>query len=54
MVFIGGAVLGDVMKDHSTFWLSRKEWDEMGCDRSIEKLLQEKLSSIQTSSNFVQ
>jgi len=54
MVFSGGAVLGDVMKDHPTFWLSRKEWDEMGPDRSIEKILKEKLASIQTSSNFVQ
>ena len=30
MVFIGGAVLADVMKDRDDFWLSKAEYDEMG------------------------
>ena len=30
MVFIGGAVLADVMKDRDDFWMSRKEYEENG------------------------
>lgn len=30
MVFIGGAVLAEVMKDRDEFWLSRKEYEEQG------------------------
>ena len=37
MVFIGGAVLADVMKDKETFWLSREEYNEKGL-KVLEKL----------------
>lgn len=30
MVFTGGAVLAEVMKDKDSFWLSRKEYEEKG------------------------
>lgn len=30
MVFLGGSVLADIMKDRSEFWISRAEWDEYG------------------------
>ncbi|EEB11876.1 conserved hypothetical protein [Pediculus humanus corporis] len=30
MVFIGGAVLAEVMKDRDTFWMSRQEYEEKG------------------------
>ncbi len=30
MVFIGGAVLADVMKDRDDFWMSRAEYQEQG------------------------
>lgn len=30
MVFIGGAVLAEVMKDRDEFWLSKKEYEEQG------------------------
>lgn len=30
MVFIGGAVLADVMKDRDDFWMSKAEYDEVG------------------------
>lgn len=30
MVFIGGAVLADVMKDKESFWMSREEYQEKG------------------------
>lgn len=37
MVFIGGAVLANVMKDKDTFWMSREEYEEKGV-RVLEKL----------------
>lgn len=30
MVFIGGAVLAEVMKDRNEFWLSKQEYEEQG------------------------
>lgn len=32
MVFIGGAVLADVMKDRDDFWMSKAEYEEKGKD----------------------
>lgn len=37
MVFLGGAVLADIMKDKDTFWMSRKEYQEQGL-RVLQKL----------------
>lgn len=37
MVFIGGSVLAEVMKDKDTFWLSREEYLEKGL-KVLEKL----------------
>lgn len=37
MVFLGGAVLADIMKDKETFWMSRDEYMEKG-SRVLEKL----------------
>lgn len=37
MVFLGGAVLADIMKNRQEFWVSREEWAEQGA-RSLEKL----------------
>jgi actin-related protein 2 len=37
MVFLGGAVLGDIMKDRDSFWVSKKEWEEQGA-RALDKL----------------
>ena len=37
MVFLGGAVLADIMKDKENFWLSRAEYEEKGL-RCLEKL----------------
>ncbi|RWS11665.1 actin-related protein 2-like protein [Dinothrombium tinctorium] len=36
MVFIGGAVLADVMKDNNQFWMSREQYLEMGVDRLLK------------------
>ena len=30
MVFLGGAVLADIMKDKQDFWMTKAEYDEMG------------------------
>jgi len=30
MVFLGGSVLADIMKDKDEFWISKQEWAEMG------------------------
>lgn len=37
MVFLGGAVLADIMKDKDNLWMSREEYQEMGT-RVLEKL----------------
>lgn len=37
MVFMGGAVLADIMKDKDTFWMSREEYREKGL-KVVEKL----------------
>ena len=30
MVFLGAAVLADIMKDKPEFWVTKKEWEEEG------------------------
>lgn len=37
MVFLGGAVLADIMKNREEFWISREEWFEQGV-QSLDKL----------------
>ncbi|GAB5588901.1 Actin-related protein 2 [Umbelopsis nana] len=37
MVFLGGAVLADIMKDKDSWWITKEEWAEQGV-RSLEKL----------------
>jgi len=37
MVFLGGAVLGDIMRNKEGFWISRQEWDELGV-KALDKL----------------
>lgn len=37
MVFLGGAVLANVMADKDQLWISKQEWDEVG-ERSLAKL----------------
>ncbi|XP_062502417.1 actin-related protein 2-B [Corticium candelabrum] len=37
MVFLGGAVLADIMKDKASFWMSRQEYKERGLN-VLEKL----------------
>lgn len=38
MVFLGGAVLADIMKDKDTFWITREEYLEKGV-KCLDKLL---------------
>ena len=37
MVFLGGSVLADIMKDRAEFWISKAEYEESG-DKALEKL----------------
>lgn len=37
MVFIGGAVLANIMKDKEHLWVTRQEWEEQGA-RALDKL----------------
>ncbi|XP_053395334.1 actin-related protein 2-like [Mercenaria mercenaria] len=37
MVFLGGAVLADIMKDEAEFWISKEEYKEKGT-KALEKL----------------
>lgn len=37
MVFLGGAVLGNIMKDKEHLWISKQEWEEQGA-RILTKL----------------
>ena len=37
MVFLGGAVLADIMKDKEEFWMSKADYQEQGM-RVLEKL----------------
>ena len=30
MVFLGGAVLADIMRERDEFWMLKKEYDEIG------------------------
>ena len=37
MVFLGGAVLADIMKDKDNFWITKQEYQEKGT-KCLEKL----------------
>lgn len=37
MVFIGGAVLANIMADKEDMWVSKQEWEEQGV-AALEKL----------------
>lgn len=38
MVYLGGAVLADIMKNKEEFWLTRKEYQEQGIERLLKKI----------------
>lgn len=38
MVFIGGAVLADIMRANDSMWITKQEWHELGPARALEKL----------------
>ena len=37
MVFLGGSVLADIMKDQQEFWLSKADYDDKGAQRAIKE-----------------
>lgn len=38
MVFLGGSVLADIMKDRAEFWISKEDYAELGPIKALEKL----------------
>jgi actin-related protein 2 len=38
MVFLGAAVLAEIMKDKDSFWVSKEEYFEKGVDYCLNKL----------------
>lgn len=36
-VYLGGAVLADIMKDKDSWWVTKQEWEEMG-PRALDKM----------------
>jgi len=40
MVFLGGSVLADIMKDRAEFWITQKEWKEVGPNIIGKKITQ--------------
>jgi len=37
MVFLGGSVLADIMKDKEVFWMTRAEYQERGLHHVLKK-----------------
>jgi actin-related protein 2 len=37
MVFLGGAVLADIMRNKPEFWISKEEFEEQGIERALKK-----------------
>ena len=37
MVFVGGAVLADIMRSKDEFWISKQEFEEQGIERALRK-----------------
>ena len=35
LVFLGGTVLGDIMKERAEFWWTKADYDELGIDRLL-------------------
>lgn len=46
MVFLGGSVLAEIMKDKDEFWISKQEWDEVGGDRMDAKARDRRLGGL--------
>ena len=37
MVFLGGSVLADIMKDKEGFWMTKTEYESVGADQLLTK-----------------
>ena len=37
LVFLGGSVLADIMRERQEFWMSKAEYEEVGIDRILSK-----------------
>ena len=38
MVFLGGSVLADIMKDRAEFWMTKQEYEEQGLRVVLRKV----------------
>ena len=38
MVFLGGSVLADIMKDRAEFWMTKQEYEEQGLRVVLKKV----------------
>ena len=36
-VFVGGSVLANIMKDNDTFWVTKREYEELGIEKAVKK-----------------
>ena len=36
-VFVGGSVLANIMKDNDTFWVTKREYEELGIEKAMKK-----------------
>jgi len=37
LVFLGGSVLADIMRERAEFWMTKAEYEENGIDRTLAK-----------------
>lgn len=38
LVFLGGSVLADLMKDKDEFWITKTDYEELGIERALSSL----------------
>jgi len=36
-VFVGGSVLANIMKDNDKFWVTKREYEELGIEKAVRK-----------------
>ena len=41
--FTGASILANIMKDRDEFWLTKKEWSELGADNAMKKMYDMKI-----------
>ena len=39
-MFIGASFLANVMKDKEEYWITKRDWEELGKDRAMNKVME--------------